>query len=111
MTANGKVDKKALQAMATQGNADTDTLAQTDVERQLQQLWGDLLGTDSSKVSMAANFFELGGDSILSIQLVARAAKQGLHFSAKDLFEAGNIRSLASRVKTGAETDRRTAAC
>ncbi|MCJ8272174.1 MAG: condensation domain-containing protein, partial [Psychrosphaera sp.] len=53
--------------------------------------------------SVTANFFELGGDSILSIQVVSRAAQAGLHFSVKDLFVAQTIQALALMVKSGVQ--------
>ncbi|WP_171038484.1 phosphopantetheine-binding protein, partial [Pseudoalteromonas sp. S3178] len=92
MTANGKVDKKALPAPSETLVGAAYQAPQTEIESVLQKLWAELLQLDCEQVSTTANFFELGGDSILSIQLVSRAAKAGLHFSARALFEAQTIR-------------------
>src|SRR5690606_24768876 len=46
-------------------------------------------------VGVHDNFFELGGDSILSIQIISRAKKAGLHLTAKQIFEHQTIAELA----------------
>ncbi|MDK1288851.1 non-ribosomal peptide synthase/polyketide synthase [Pseudoalteromonas umbrosa] len=101
LTPNGKIDKKALPAPDSGVLSGVYVAPENDVEKQLQLLWSDLLQLSTSQISTTANFFELGGDSILSIQLVSRAAKQGLHFSVKALFDAPSIRLLAKEVKSG----------
>ncbi|MBQ4880563.1 amino acid adenylation domain-containing protein, partial [Pseudoalteromonas luteoviolacea] len=103
VTANGKVDKKALPAPSDTLLGAAYQAPQTEIERILQKLWAELLQLDCEQVSTTANFFELGGDSILSIQLVSRAARAGLHFSARALFEAQTIRQLAPQVQSQAE--------
>ena len=98
---NGKIDKQALP------KPDDSVLGEyvapvNAVEQQLQALWGELLGHEAQSIGTHTNFFELGGDSILSIQLVSRAARQGLHFGAKDLFENQTIARLADKVQVAA---------
>ena len=102
LTANGKVDKTAL----PQPNL---ALLQGDIikpvnetEQQLTNIWASLLNIDADVLSTHGNFFELGGDSILSIQLVSKAAQAGLHFGVKDLFGAPTIAALTPLVKSGA---------
>ena len=51
------------------------------------------------RVGVEDNFFALGGDSIVSIQLVSRAKQRGLHFSVRQLFEHPTIASLSPHVK------------
>src|SRR6185369_16228380 len=68
--------------------------AQTPAERTLAQIWCDVLGL--RRVGMSENFFELGGDSILSIQVVARANKAGLRISPRQLFQHQSIVELAA---------------
>ena len=95
LTANGKVDKQALPApdgTLLQGDYVAPT---TETEKTLAGIWAALLRLDVETLSVTANFFELGGDSILSIQAVSRAAQQGIHFSVKDLFNAQTIQRLA----------------
>ncbi|UAA39976.1 amino acid adenylation domain-containing protein [Paraneptunicella aestuarii] len=104
LNVNGKVDRHALpkpnfeaywQQMETRFVAPV-----SEIESQLQGIWASVLKTSAGKLSVSANFFELGGDSILSIQVVSRAAKQGLYFTVKDLFKAQTIRQLAPVVRT-----------
>ncbi|MBR8842985.1 non-ribosomal peptide synthetase, partial [Pseudoalteromonas sp. JC3] len=97
LTVNGKVDKRALpQPELTTAHYRGP---QNKTEAQLQQLWSSLLKIPQASLSCEANFFALGGDSILSIQLVSRAAEQGLYFSVKDLFRHQHIVALARCVK------------
>ena len=103
LTHNGKTDKKALPAPDDIGGVDgaAEYIApQNALEKALVDIWSTLLNVEDSRLSTRANFFELGGDSILSIQLVSRAAQAGLHFSVKDLFAAPSIEQLAPLVKS-----------
>jgi len=63
-------------------------------ERVLAGLCADLLGL--GEVDPAANFFDLGGDSLLGIRLAARAARMGVHFGPRDLLLATSLRDLAT---------------
>jgi acyl carrier protein len=66
-------------------------------------LWAELLGVD--RVGVQDSFFELGGDSLLGVQLVARLNEAlGSHLSVTDLFEAPTIRALSEAVARG-DTD------
>ncbi|MBQ4848457.1 condensation domain-containing protein, partial [Pseudoalteromonas sp. MMG005] len=97
LTANGKVDKRALPV--PEQHTHSYRAAYTATEKQLQEIWAELLKRPLAELSCDANFFALGGDSILSIQLVSRAAEQGLYFSVKDLFQHQTIMTLATQVK------------
>ena len=77
LTASGKLDRKALPAPKT-GNYLTQNLGryvapQTPLEQQMARLWCDLLKLD--KVSMTADFFALGGHSLLGVELIAQVKK------------------------------------
>ncbi|MCP4001220.1 MAG: amino acid adenylation domain-containing protein [Gammaproteobacteria bacterium] len=94
LLANGKVDRKALpEPEGRRDVADEYIPAGTDHERVLAQIWSDLLHIE--RVGIHDNFFELGGDSILSIQIIARAAKAGLHLTPKQVFKHQTIAELA----------------
>ena len=103
LTGNGKVDKKALPIPDMTLQQAQYRGPVTDNEIALVPIWAKLLGLNPDKLSISGNFFELGGDSILSIQLVSRAAQAGLHFSVKDLFASQTIEGLALKVKSGAQ--------
>ena len=67
---------------------------QTDAERRLAEIWAGVLRLPS--IGVHENFFELGGDSILSIQVIARARQAGLELSAKQLLAHPTIAELAA---------------
>lgn len=98
LTANGKVDRQALPAPETREPVlEADFAApRTEVEAHLSHIWAEVLGLD--RVSVGANFFRLGGDSILSIQIVSRAREAGYQLTARDIFERQTIAELAKVV-------------
>ena len=65
-----------------------------EVERTLAAIWQELLGI--SEVGVDDNFFELGGDSLVSIQIVARANRDGLHLTPQQVFEHQTIAAMAA---------------
>ncbi|MCH9648390.1 MAG: amino acid adenylation domain-containing protein [Deltaproteobacteria bacterium] len=95
LTANGKVDREALPAPDWQGDGGGEHQEpQTPQERALCEIWQAVLGVES--VGVQDNFFALGGDSILSIQIVARAREAGLNLTPAALFENQTIAELAA---------------
>ncbi|HYP22110.1 MAG TPA: amino acid adenylation domain-containing protein, partial [Actinomycetota bacterium] len=94
-TPNGKVDRAALPAPEA-ARPDLSTKFEpprTDTEKKLVEIWKAVLGLD--RVGIFDNFFELGGDSILVIQVVARAAEEEIHLTAKQMFQAQTIYDLS----------------
>ncbi|KAB0494815.1 non-ribosomal peptide synthetase [Pseudomonas vancouverensis] len=92
VTANGKLDRKALpQPDAAPEQA--FVAPQDAMQVTLAQIWQDVLGLE--RVGLEDNFFELGGDSIISIQVVSRARQAGIRLSPRDLFQYQTVRSLA----------------
>ena len=65
-----------------------------EVEQTLAGIWQELLGI--SEVGVDDNFFELGGDSLVSIQIVARANRVGLHLTPQQVFEHQTIAAMAA---------------
>ncbi|NJC72070.1 non-ribosomal peptide synthetase, partial [Planosporangium thailandense] len=97
LNANGKVDRRALPApdfAAAAGDGYVEP--RTETERVLAGIWADVLGVQ--RVGVEDNFFELGADSILTIQVVARARQAGLNLAAKDLFLHQTVAALAPNV-------------
>ena len=106
VTPNGKVDRAALAALpvdepdrAAAGDATAAALT-TPEQAELAALWCELLGLPS--VGVTDNFFALGGDSILGIQLVARGRGRGLRFTPRQLVENQTIEALARVVQRDA---------
>ncbi|MBY8850073.1 amino acid adenylation domain-containing protein [Saccharothrix sp. MB29] len=95
LTATGKLDRAALPLPDHAAKAGGST-ASTPVEAALCGLVADLLGMP--EVGPDDGFFDLGGDSITSIQLVSRARRIGLEFSARAVFEHRTLRDLAAVV-------------
>ncbi|WP_327228399.1 amino acid adenylation domain-containing protein [Streptomyces platensis] len=92
LTANGKVDRKALPA--PDFSAETGSQApRTPREKLLCGLFAEVLGLDA--VGVEDDFFALGGDSIIAIQLVARARAAGVVFTPRDVFTRQTVAGLA----------------
>ena len=102
LTPNGKIDRRALPA-PTAGAAGAHEPPRSDVERRLVDIWRLFLKQEA--IGIHDNFFSLGGDSILSIQIVARARQAGLRFTAGDLFEHPTIAELAAVTGSSARID------
>ncbi|MGW2715712.1 condensation domain-containing protein, partial [Streptomyces sp. NPDC001356] len=95
LTANGKVDRRRLPAPDwSAGGERSHRAPRTEPERVLAGIWADLLGLE--QVGVDDNFFMLGGDSILSIQVVSRARAAGLTLSPRDLFRHPTVAELAA---------------
>ncbi|WP_129973115.1 MULTISPECIES: non-ribosomal peptide synthase/polyketide synthase [unclassified Pseudomonas] len=94
LTPNGKLDRKALPAPDVNQSARDYVAPSTELEQQLVVVWQDILKID--RVGVTDNFFSLGGDSIISIQLVSRARQQGIRFTPKDLFQQQTVQKLAT---------------
>ncbi|WP_034045167.1 non-ribosomal peptide synthetase [Wocania ichthyoenteri] len=102
---NGKIDKKSLSSIKVISKAkDTNQIIKpnNDIEQKLLDIWEDILNIKS--LSITDNFFEIGGDSILSIQIIAKARKSGLVIAPNLLFEHQTISELAMFVSLENET-------
>ncbi|HYG62667.1 MAG TPA: amino acid adenylation domain-containing protein [Thermoanaerobaculia bacterium] len=94
VTANGKLDRKALPAPQKAGSEGDGAGPRTAAEVTLAEIWSQVLGVE--RVGVRDNFFELGGDSILAIQIVFRARQEGLWLDPKDLFRHQTLGDLAA---------------
>jgi aryl carrier-like protein len=98
-TPSGKVDARALPTPSAPGGDGEPP--RTAAERALAALWAELLGRPA--IHRDAHFFELGGDSISALRLVARAREAGLALSVRQIFESPRLSALALAVEvTGA---------
>ena len=95
LTANGKVDKAALPVPDEhQRSVDNPYVAaRTPTEELLLGIWEQVLAVNG--IGVRDNYFDLGGDSIMAIQIVARSDEVGLQFEVQDLFESLTIEGLA----------------
>ncbi|SCW27856.1 MULTISPECIES: non-ribosomal peptide synthetase [unclassified Pseudomonas] len=101
---NGKVDRQALLRLAEQATAPSHGAGQSNeqplsnVEAALLDIWRTMLG--NPEVGPDDNFFALGGDSILGLQIIALARQQQILMTPKQLFAEQNVRALARVVQT-----------
>ncbi|WP_095989705.1 non-ribosomal peptide synthetase [Cystobacter fuscus] len=95
LTTSGKVDRRALpEPERTRDVALAYEPPRTPVERTLAEVWAQVLGHE--RVGIHDEFFELGGDSILAIQIISRAAQAGVHVTARQLFAHSTVARLAT---------------
>jgi len=100
---NGKINRKALpDPVSVPTENDSEYIAPvTELEKQLVAIWQEVLSVP--KVGTTDNFFSIGGDSILSIQILAKAKKTGIALSPTLIFSHQTIAELAEVI---AETKR-----
>lgn len=100
---NGKVDRQGLKSVDRQPPAQSAdfTPPRSPVEEQLAQIWSEVLKREA--ISSNDNLFDLGGDSILVMQIVSRAARSGLRLTPKLIFKHQTIAELAAMLAVVAE--------
>ena len=100
LTPNGKLDRRALpRTRLYRCTRNLRIAPRNPTEITLAECFAHSLRL-STTVGIHDNFFRLGGDSILSIQLVSRAARQGIVLSVKDIFQYPTIAQLATMTRT-----------
>jgi amino acid adenylation domain-containing protein/non-ribosomal peptide synthase protein (TIGR01720 family) len=98
LTPNGKLDRKALPAPERDALDSRFAPPRNEVEATLARIWSEVLG--AKRISIDDNFFSLGGDSILALQVVSRARGVGLAITPKDIFQRQTIGLLALEART-----------
>jgi nonribosomal peptide synthetase protein BlmVII len=97
LTRNGKLDTAALPDPIERDEAAPPTPPRTETERALAGLWGELLGVGA--IDIHANFFDMGGDSLLITQFHARVVEAfGIDLPMRRVYGALDIASLAETV-------------
>src|SRR5215213_4366218 len=98
---NGKIDVNSLKLPVEDRSSFSKidiSAPQTETEIRLVEIWEEVLGFHPIRVR--DNFFEIGGDSILSIQIVAKARQKGIFLAPNQIFEHQTISELALFAKT-----------
>jgi len=118
LNTNGKVDRRRLPGPGRERGEPGSTIERpvTETEIALAAIWSELL--DRPQVSRGDNFFDIGGNSLLAIQLQSRIERRlGFHISVRDLFEhqrldaqARLLRSERSAARGGTTITRRSMA-
>ncbi|MDR6977742.1 amino acid adenylation domain-containing protein/non-ribosomal peptide synthase protein (TIGR01720 family) [Streptomyces sp. 3330] len=95
LLSNGKLDRAALPApdFAAAGGGRAPA---SDAERALRDLFADALGLPPAAVGTDDDFFAFGGDSIVALQLVARARADGLRVTPRQVFRHRTVAALAA---------------
>ncbi|ADL53611.1 non-ribosomal peptide synthetase [Clostridium cellulovorans] len=98
LTANGKVDKKALLALEDKIDMGIDYIPpQTDTEIRLAKIWSEVLGVE--RVGMNDNFYHLGGHSLKAPMISSKvAAEFGVQVPIGEIFRTENVRSLVEYI-------------
>ncbi|UNY98317.1 amino acid adenylation domain-containing protein [Zhouia spongiae] len=99
LTSNGKIDKRALPDPRVK--AEEDYIAPSnDLEDRIVELWSDVLGVNKSVISINKSFFELGGNSLLSVKLQQKLNQldEFENIQVSDLFKHHTIKRLVESV-------------
>ncbi|MET0187507.1 MAG: amino acid adenylation domain-containing protein, partial [Pseudonocardia sediminis] len=103
LTANGKLDVRALPEPDTRAGGGPSRAPANDVERALCEIFAQVLGRE--EVGVDDDFFDLGGDSISSIQVARRSRKKGVRLTPRQLFDHPSVASLARALGASDEED------
>jgi amino acid adenylation domain-containing protein len=109
LTPNGKIDRKALPAPASERaqSKQAFTPPRTPAEETLARIWRELLR--QPEIGIDDNFFEIGGHSLLAMQLMARVRKEfQAELSLRNIFEAPTIAELANILERKQQPARET---
>ncbi|WP_458130030.1 amino acid adenylation domain-containing protein [Pseudomonas sp. Z2-11] len=101
---NGKPDIARLPLPDALSRQDTYEAPRDSVERAFVEIWQDVLRVEL--VGIHDNFFALGGDSILNLQIIARAHQRGIKLTPKQLFENRTIAEISAVISQGANYSR-----
>ncbi len=93
LTANGKVDRKALPAPEAGEVERVYVAARDETEEALCEVWQEVLKVD--RIGIHDNFFSLGGDSIFAIRVVSMLKSRGVKLDIKDIFQHQTVEQLA----------------
>ena len=99
LTANGKVDRKALPAPDARAFASEEFEAPAgEIETALARIWCEVLGLE--RIGRRDNFFDLGGHSLKATQVVSRVRRDlGIAQSVRAIFESPSLQGFAARVR------------
>ncbi|MCV7298538.1 amino acid adenylation domain-containing protein [Mycobacterium barrassiae] len=103
LTVNGKLDKRALPAPEYGGVGNEYRAPSSPVEEILTAIYSQVLGVE--RVGVDDSFFELGGDSILSMQVVAHARAAGVLCRPRDIFVEQTVARLATVAEIASDAD------
>jgi len=100
LSPNGKIDQQALPAPDAASSQQVFLAPKSVIELALTQIWGELLQIDPANISVSANFFALGGHSLLTTRLHAQIRSRfNLDIPLHNLFEQQSLATLAEKIE------------
>ena len=114
LTISGKTDRRQLRKMVLDfspeevsgtSKINVDRRQMTEVEKQMQVLWTNALKLEVESVTLDSNFFQLGGDSITGMRVVAAARRSGLSLTMENIFKFPKLSELSAIVDRRGERD------
>ncbi|PYI00849.1 nonribosomal peptide synthase [Aspergillus sclerotiicarbonarius CBS 121057] len=111
-TTSGKLDRKTIaelaedrykehiESLSSRKDIPIRAAAGT-LEAKIASLWAKVLGTKEDAIDITAAFYQMGGDSVRAIVLLALLRREGLHFDMTDLSQTSTIQSQAAKVRQG----------
>ncbi|WP_340615913.1 amino acid adenylation domain-containing protein [Xenorhabdus entomophaga] len=104
LSANGKLDRKALPAPDRTATVSREFEApQGEIEQKLAAVWQSLLGLE--QVGRHDNFFELGGHSLLVVSLIEQLRQQRLSIDVSAVFSAPTLSAMSARLNQNSDQD------
>ncbi len=100
LTSGGKIDAAALRDFEISADAQMDSFLapRTPVEEVLVNIWRDIFGLE--RIGVKDNFFDLGGHSLLSLQIIDRVNKAGLRLTPAEFIQNPTIDGQARLITT-----------
>lgn len=96
VTPNGKVDRKALPELEVKTGGGYEP-PKDDTERKLVKIWAEVLNVDENVIGRNSDFFDLGGHSLMAVQLVSQMVKD-FDVTVTKIFEYNKLSELASNI-------------
>ncbi|MCP4147677.1 MAG: amino acid adenylation domain-containing protein, partial [bacterium] len=103
VTANGKIDRKALERIKVPGKASREEYIAPRDEREeaMSRIWTEILGGREQVIGIDDNFFEIGGHSLKAMIMAARIHRElGVKLPLTEIFKKPSIRALGKLLKT-----------
>jgi amino acid adenylation domain-containing protein len=106
ITPNGKVDRKALPEPDIGDTEQENIPPRNLVERKLVEIWSHVLGIGKDKISITANFFEIGGHSLNAEMIKSRIHKElNVKLPLVEIFKTPTIRELAAKIQEAEQSE------
>jgi acyl carrier protein len=99
LTANGKIDRKALPKKALGHYGEGYQAPVDEIEKKLVKIWSEVLRIDKNTISINADFFDLGGHSLSAVMLITKMEKElDVKVPLVELFKTSTVKELAAYI-------------